>query len=47
MVTDHCWFELSADGFEVTENVSNIDMTVSQLLELFHKAKNSWHDEVL
>ena len=44
---DHCWFELSADGFEVTENVSNIDMTVSQLLELFHKAKNSWHDEVL
>ncbi len=29
---DHCWFELSADGFEATENVSNVDMTVVQAL---------------
>ncbi|ERT38347.1 MAG: hypothetical protein Q4F83_07870 [Eubacteriales bacterium] len=43
---DHCWFELNADGFEVTEDISNIDMTVGQLLELFHSAKNNWHDEV-
>lgn len=43
---DHCWFELSADGFEATENVSNIDMTVEQLLEMFRKAKNNWHDHM-
>ena len=43
---DHCWFELSADGFEATENVSNVDMTVVQLLELFRSAKNNWHDDV-
>lgn len=43
---DHCWFELNADGFEVTENVSDIDMTVRQLLELFRRAKNNWHDDV-
>lgn len=40
---DHCCFELSADGFEATEDVSNIDMTVEQLLEMFRKAKNNWH----
>lgn len=44
---DHCWFELSADGFEATENVSNIDMTVEQFLERFHEAKNNWHDHML
>ena len=32
---DHCWFELSADGFEATENVSDIDMTVRQLCLLY------------
>ena len=44
---DNSWSQLRADGIEVKEQWSNIDMTVSQLLELFHKAKNSWHDEVL
>ena len=43
---DQCWFELSADGFEATENVSDIDMTVRQLVELFRSAKNNWHDDV-
>lgn len=43
---DHCWFELSADGFEATENGSNTDMTVEQLLTMFRKAKNNWHDHM-
>lgn len=43
---DHCWFELNMDGFEFTENVPDIDMTVGQLLEMFGRAKNNWHDDV-
>ena len=43
---DHCWFELNKDGFESTEDASDVDMTVGQLLERFCRAKNNWHDDV-
>lgn len=41
---DHCWFELSADGFELTGDPSDLPLTASQLVQNFLTAKDRWDD---
>lgn len=42
--SDHCWFELSEIGFELTDEPSDLRLTVEQLVENFQRAKNCWND---
>lgn len=41
---DHCWFEISEDGFERTNQPANIPLTASQLVENFAVRKGNWDD---
>lgn len=41
---DHCWFELSRDGFEETDAEANIDMAPSEVVAKFLEAKGNWDD---
>ncbi len=41
---DHCWFEISEDGFERTNQSANIPLTARQLVENFALRKNNWDD---
>ena len=41
---DHCWFEISEDGFEHTNQPANIPLTARQLVENFALRKDNWDD---
>lgn len=41
---DHCWFEISEDGFERTNQPANIPQTARQLVENFALRKDNWDD---
>ena len=41
---DHCWFELSEDGFEETAKPATIGISAQQLVENFAAAKEHWND---
>lgn len=41
---DHCWFELSRYGFEMTEAEPNIEMSPDEVVAKFLKAKGKWDD---
>ncbi len=41
---DHCWFELSADGFEPTAKPATAEVSTAQLVENFAAAKEHWRD---
>ena len=41
---DHCWFELSRDGFEETDAEANIDMAPGEVVAKFLEAKGNWDD---
>lgn len=41
---DHCWFELSRDGFEETNAEANLDMTPDEVVAEFLEAKGNWDD---
>lgn len=41
---DHCWFELSRNGFEETDAEPNIDMTPDEVVAKFLEAKENWYD---
>lgn len=40
----HCWFELDKEGFEYTEQPSNVSLTLQQLTENFVACKDKWQD---
>lgn len=44
---DHPWFELSKYGFEVTEDSFDIDITVNEIVGLFHEAAERGWEEPL
>ena len=44
---DHCWFELSEDGFEETAKPATVGISAQQLVENFSAAKEHWNDTVL
>ena len=39
---DHIWFELSEDGFELTEDEPTCDQTAEALVECFLRSKDNW-----
>ena len=41
---DHCWFELSEDGFEETARPATVGISAQQLIENFAAAKEHWND---
>ena len=41
---DHCWFELSEDGFEETARPATVGISAEQLVENFAAAKEHWND---
>lgn len=41
---DHCWFELSRDGFRKTEAVATVTITAEELVSNFIEAKGAWRD---
>lgn len=41
---DHCWFELTRDDFEYTDQPANVPVTAQQLTDHFIAAKYSWND---
>ncbi len=41
---DHCWFELSRDGFEQTSRPADISLTAEQLVSNFSACKDNWQD---
>ena len=41
---DHCWFELSEDGFEETAKPATVGISAEQLVENFSAAKEHWND---
>lgn len=41
---DHCWFELTRDDFEYTDQPANVPVTAQQLTDHFIAAKDSWND---
>ena len=41
---DHCWFELSQEGFEYTEQPANVSLTAQQLTENFSACRDNWQD---
>ncbi len=41
---DHCWFELSRDGFEETNAEASVDMTPDEVVAKFLEAKGNWDD---
>ena len=41
---DHCWFELSEDGFEETTRPATVGISAEQLVENFAAAKEHWND---
>ena len=41
---DHCWFELSKEGFEYTKQPANVSLTVQRLAENFAVCRNNWKD---
>ena len=41
---DHCWFELSEDGFEETAKPATVGISAQQLVENFSAAKEHWND---
>ena len=41
---DHCWFELSEDGFEDTAKPATVGISAQQLVENFSAAKEHWND---
>ena len=41
---DHCWFELSEDGFEETAKPATVGISAQQLVENFAAAKEHWND---
>ena len=41
---DHCWFELSADGFTPTAKPATAEVSAAQLVENFAAAKEHWLD---
>ena len=41
---DHQWFELQADGFEITAERSTTLFTAEELVASFQKCKNKWMD---
>lgn len=42
--SDHCWFELSSNSFELTDRPSDFNLTAKELVENFQKAKDHWDD---
>lgn len=42
--SDHCWFELSSDSFELTNRPSDFNLTAEELVANFQKAKDHWND---
>lgn len=42
--SDHCWFELSSDSFELTDRPSDLNLTAEELVANFQKAKGHWND---
>lgn len=45
-VDDHAWFELEREGFEPTDYAATEDISVSELVESFIKAKNNWDESL-
>ena len=41
---DHCWFELSRDGFGQTSRPADISLTAEQLVSNFSACKDNWQD---
>ena len=41
---DHCWFELSADGFTPTAKPATVEVSARRLVENFAAAKEHWMD---
>lgn len=41
---DHCWFELSREGFEATELEDTAGLSVDELVSNFMEAKGNWND---
>lgn len=41
---DHCWFELTRDDFEYTDQPANVSLTAQQLTDHFIASKDSWND---
>ena len=44
---DHCWFELSEDGFEETAKPATVGISAKQLVESFAAAKEHWNDTAI
>ena len=44
---DHCWFELSEDGFEETAKPATVGISAQQLVESFAAAKEHWNDTAI
>lgn len=42
---DHCWFELSKDGFSPIKEKATVDITADEFVQKFMKAKDKWHDD--
>lgn len=42
---DHCWFELTRDGFSPVKEDATVDISADELVKQFKKAKNNWHDD--
>lgn len=41
---DHCWFELSRDGFSQTDEEADTGMDVGELVRAFLEAVGKWDD---
>lgn len=41
---DHCWFEISEDGFERTDQPADVPLNAEQLVESFTVRKGNWDD---
>lgn len=41
---DHCWFELSRDGFSLTDEEADTGMDVEELVRVFLEALGKWDD---
>ena len=43
---DHAWFELERESFEPTGHAATEDISVSELVKNFIKAKNNWDESL-
>lgn len=42
---DHCWFELSEDSFEKTNQIPTIALSAEELVQCFTQCSMNWNDQ--